>query len=131
MTFSVKLAFHVAATRPDLFQKAAAEFLASQFPSLSAAFDAYSQSRQYQNALQAQRDAMAFPALHATQPAMYYANQQTTVDGNFTETVQGSAPLKLGFTLPSAEPGSGRAGIFTIGAPIDFFQADCRLPWYF
>lgn len=77
MTFSVKLAFHVAATRPDLFQKAAAEFLASQFPSLSAAFDAYSQSRQYQNALQAQRDAMAFPALHATQPAMYYANQQT------------------------------------------------------
>jgi len=76
MKFEVKLASYVASTRPDLFQKAAAEFMANQFPSLSAAFDAYSQSRQYQNALQAQRDAAAFPALHATQPAMYYANQQ-------------------------------------------------------
>lgn len=71
-----KIAAYVAATRPDLFQKAAAEFMASQFPNLSAAFDAYSQSRQYQDAMQAQRDAAAFPALHATQPAMYYANQQ-------------------------------------------------------
>lgn len=71
-----KIAAYVAATRPDLFQKAAAEFMASQFPSLSAAFDAYSQSREYQKALQAQQNAAAFPALHATQPAMYYANQQ-------------------------------------------------------
>lgn len=76
MKLQVKIASYVASTRPDLFQKAAAEFLASQFPNLSAAFDAYSQSRQYQNAMQAQRDAAAFPALHATQPAMYYANQQ-------------------------------------------------------
>lgn len=76
MNFQLKLAHYVAGHRPDLFQKAAAEFLASQFPSLSAAFDAYSQSRAYQNALQAQRDAVAFPALHATQPAMYYMNQQ-------------------------------------------------------
>ena len=76
MKFQAKIAAYVAATRPDLFQKAAMEFLASQFPSMSAAFDAYSQSREYQKALQAQRDAAAFPALHATQPAMYYANQQ-------------------------------------------------------
>jgi hypothetical protein len=76
VNFQLKLAYYVASRRPDLFQKAAEEFFSSQFPSLSAAFDAYAQSRAYQNALQAQRDAAAFPALHATQPAMYYMNQQ-------------------------------------------------------
>lgn len=76
MNFQLKLAHYVAGHRPDLFQKAAAEFLASQFPRLSAAFDAYSQFRSDLNLLQMQRDAAAFPALHATQPAMYYMNQQ-------------------------------------------------------
>jgi hypothetical protein len=76
MKLQVKIASYVASTRPDLFEKAAMEFLASKFPSMSAAFDAYAQSRDYQKALQAQQNAAAFPALHATQPAMYYANQQ-------------------------------------------------------
>jgi hypothetical protein len=67
--------------KPEAFQKIATEFLASNFPSLSAAFDAYGASRDYQSQAQAQRDAMNFPALHATQPAMMMANQQAMYGG--------------------------------------------------
>ncbi len=62
--------------RPEIFQKLAMEFMANQFPSLSAAFDAYQASRAEQEGLRAQQHAAQFPALHATQPAMMAAQQQ-------------------------------------------------------
>ena len=61
--------------------KKAYEFLASQFPNLSAAFDAYEQSKSYHDAQQEAEDAMRFPALHSTQPAMYAAQQQMLYGG--------------------------------------------------
>ena len=68
-----KAASEVLHTRPLLFQKFAAEFLASQFPSLAAAFDTYQASRAQQAYADAQRQAQAFPALHSTQPGRRYA----------------------------------------------------------
>lgn len=50
--------------------KAAVEFFANQFPSLSAALDAYQASRERQMQIDAANQAAAFPALHATQPMM-------------------------------------------------------------
>lgn len=69
-------AAQMAADRPEIFQKMAAEFLASQFPNMAAAFEAYRVSKERQELLEAQRQAAAFPALHATQPAMAMMNQQ-------------------------------------------------------
>lgn len=76
MNLQTKFAAYAVSRRPEIFQKVAAEFLASEFPGLSAAIDEYDQVRQQQQVLKAQRAAAMFPALHATQPAMYYANQQ-------------------------------------------------------
>lgn len=55
--------------------KKASEFFASAFPSLSAAVDAYDASRAQQAAMDAARRADMFPALTATQPSMYMAQQ--------------------------------------------------------
>lgn len=55
--------------------KVATEFFSQQFPNLSAAFDAYQASK-------AVHDAQAFPALHATQPAMMLAQQQMMMGGD-------------------------------------------------
>jgi hypothetical protein len=62
----------------EVFQKFAAEFLAKNFPNMAAAMDAYKQSREYQEAVNAQEHRMKFPALHSTQPEMAraYAMQQ-------------------------------------------------------
>lgn len=76
MKLQTKLATYAVLRRPEIFQKVAAEFLASEFPGFSAALDDYDQVRQQQQVLKAQRAAAMFPALHSTQPAMYYANQQ-------------------------------------------------------
>jgi hypothetical protein len=61
--------------------KKANEFLASQFPNLSAAFDAYQQSKAIEDAHRQAEDAMRFPALHTTQPGMYMAQQQMLYGG--------------------------------------------------
>lgn len=53
---------------PEVFQKIALSLLAGQLPSVSAAMAAFQASRAQQAQLEAQREALAFPALHATQP---------------------------------------------------------------
>ncbi len=54
--------------RPEIFQKIAISLLSNPLPSVSAAMAAFQASRAQQAQIEAQREAMAFPALHATQP---------------------------------------------------------------
>ena len=56
--------------------KAASEFLASNFPSLSSAFSAYEQERQRQAMIADMESRQRFPGLHATQPEMASMFQQ-------------------------------------------------------
>lgn len=72
--------------------KVAASFLASHFPSLAAAVDAYNMSRlqqrqiaAYKNLMRAQRDAQLYPALHSTQPDMWMAQQQAASGGGYDQ----------------------------------------------
>ena len=71
----VKAAAETFATNRVAMDKLATQFFANQFPNLSAAFDAYEASK-------AEHDAQAFPALHATQPAMMMAQQQMMMGGD-------------------------------------------------
>lgn len=57
--------------------KAASEFLAANFPSLSSAFSAYEQERQRQAYLADAEARQRFPGLHATQPEMASMFQQS------------------------------------------------------
>lgn len=62
----------IAAKPADVAKQAAFDAAYKFAPSLAAAYDAYSASREQQ----AQMEAQNFPALHATQPAMLQAQQQ-------------------------------------------------------
>ena len=63
-------------TKTSHFQKFAFEYLAHQFPSISAAMQAFQSSRAQQAAIEAQQRGDPFPALHAFQPQGMGAQQQ-------------------------------------------------------
>jgi hypothetical protein len=76
-----KAAAEVNRAQPQLFNKLAWSLLASQFPSVAAAMDAFQASRAQQEAQEAMMRGDPFPALHATQPNMLLAQQQAMYGG--------------------------------------------------
>jgi hypothetical protein len=67
-------------------EKLADDFFDRYFPSITAGARAYSASRDVQRALEAEREAQLYPALHATQPDMWYAQQQAMFGGGLSST---------------------------------------------
>lgn len=59
-------------------KSAAAQFVQQYFPAFGAAFDAFEATRAQQEALDAERQRVAYPAMHFTQPQMAsYASGET------------------------------------------------------
>jgi hypothetical protein len=74
------------------FMKIAAPgFMYQHMPSVAAAMDAWNSSRAQQEMLAQMRQAQAFPALHATQPAMHAAAMGNS-DTPYMQFDVGSSP---------------------------------------
>lgn len=77
------------ATRATIAKFATEYIMSSMFPNLSAAFDAYQQSKEQEDAQEYAANAARFPALHATQPQMLAMQQNAMFGGGMP---MGGAP---------------------------------------
>lgn len=94
MRSDLKILKMVLSQQPDLFLKRA-DFIASAFPSLSAAFNAYDQQRAVQNALAQQMDSQKYPGLNFNpQMAQMQQNMSYTTPVQDTSTPS-SAPAPI------------------------------------